>query len=217
MQFNESQFFLKTHIMELFARENVLVGKGRMKKLLKAVAVALILALLLVADFFWEDSHKPWESGQLDVGNARIMLPIPLADFQGKTNLKVEESSETIRSVQLDAQGKKGYDLGASLKVYVEDDMVTGIIANNKTLGGWIDPDMDALVTFPCSVSTRSTLAEVERRYSTCLFDFFKRESKKRAKRSDFTHHESGVPHQHLRALFQRPLLRGRHRKPAEG
>ena len=105
-----------------------------MKKLLRVVAVALIPAALLVADFLWEDSHKPCESGQLDVGNARITLPIPLADFQGKTNLKVEESSETIRSVQLDAQGKKGYDLGASLKVYVEDDMVT---ASSPTIRPW--------------------------------------------------------------------------------
>ena len=74
----------------------------------------------------------------------------------------MEESDDTFRAIQLDTEGKKPNDLGAYVHLYVEGDMVTGIVANNKSYGGWADPSIDELVKFPCGVDTGKTLDEIK-------------------------------------------------------
>lgn len=149
---------------------------------LSIVGIFILGIVLLFITFFIEEKQdRPWKSGQVQILGKNIQLPCDVDTFESTLNTKITVGKyvEEIQDVKI----KVGYNSVLIFSVYVDDDMVTGIMLNAYESDEEYKPDPydsyafeterdTALnVVFPGDVNIETPVNEIKKLYSTRPFN----------------------------------------------
>lgn len=142
---------------------------------LSIVGIFILGIVMLFITFSIEEKQdRPWKSGQVQILGKNIQLPCDVDTFKSKLNAVIidGEYSDEIKYVQI----KVNYTSTLRFDVYVENNLVTGIMLNAKESNpGEYDflteDDNDRYlamnIVYPGNVTVETSIDEIKKMYST--------------------------------------------------
>lgn len=152
--------------------------------------IALIIGLSIVGIFILgivalfvtfsieEKQDKPWKSGQVEILGKNIQLPCDIDTFESTLNTIIldKDTSDVIKEVKL----QLGYKSTLKFDVYVENDLVTGIMIDAKESNpgeyDFLTEDENERsvatnVVYPGNVTIETSIDEINELYGTKPFN----------------------------------------------
>lgn len=136
------------------------------------------IVALFVIFFIKEKQDRPWKSGQVKILGKNIQLPCEVEVFESTLNAKIIDSefSDVIKNVIIQIN----YKSTLKFDVYVENDLVTGIMidAKESDSGDYYyltedanDRNIATNIVFPGNVTVDTSIDKIKGLYSTKPFN----------------------------------------------